>query len=92
MAAFAIDTNGRAVMSTFKALTSDDPLFTAAVRAKLPSYRFTPATLRGKPVLSLAKMPFVFRIRPGGPAARIRRPPDLSRGPLPLSDTQRPAC
>jgi outer membrane biosynthesis protein TonB len=91
MTAFVIDENGRADMSTFKVIKSDNSLFTAAVRAKLPSYRFGPATLRGTPVRAVVTMPFNFSIRPSGPANRIRRPPDVSGG-LPLSDTQRPAC
>lgn len=92
IARFVLDENGRAVMATFKEVKSDDPLFTAAVRATLACYRFAPGTLRGKPVPVVVQMPFVFRVRRLAPSLPSARPPNLSRGPLPLSDIQRPAC
>lgn len=61
---FVVDTSGRPLASTFKALRSSHPLFTAAVRAKLPEYRFSPAQLHGKRVVELVQMPFAFRLQP----------------------------
>jgi outer membrane biosynthesis protein TonB len=59
---FVVDTSGRPLASTFKALRSSHALFTDAVRANLPEYRFSPGELHGEPVAVLVQMPFEFRI------------------------------
>jgi len=64
LAQFVVDTNGRALPETFKALRSTHDLFTQAVKAVLPDMRFTPATLERKPVRQLVQMPFNFSVSP----------------------------
>jgi periplasmic protein TonB len=59
---FTVDTLGRVDMKTLQILQSTHDLFTRAVRDVLSSYRFKPAEIRGKPVTSMAEMPFEFSI------------------------------
>jgi TonB family protein len=47
-------------MSTFKALKSDNPAFTAAVKEALAKMKFSPATVGGRTVSQLVQLPFVF--------------------------------
>jgi TonB family protein len=64
IAQFVVDTLGRAELNTFKVLKASHTLFAAAVRAALPSMRFTPAELNGRKVKQLVQQPFVFGVSP----------------------------
>jgi len=59
---FVIDTSGRVLMSTFKALESTDSLFTEAVRTYLGAAEFLPAEVHDRKVALVVRMPFVFAI------------------------------
>jgi len=60
LAQFVVDSRGEVEPSTFKVVKSSDPAFTAAVRAALPTMRFTPALVDGRPVKQLVQQPFAF--------------------------------
>lgn len=62
IAAFIVDTLGRADLSSLKILKSTHPLFSAAVRAALPQMRFVPAEKGGVKVRQLVQEPFVFNV------------------------------
>jgi TonB family protein len=62
LAQFVVDEQGAVDMSTFKAITSSDAAFTAAVRTALPTMRFHPALVGGKPVKQLVQQPFTFAL------------------------------
>ena len=62
LAQFVVDTLGRADVTTFRALSSDHPLFTAAVRAALSRMRFLPAQVGGRNVAQLVHQPFQFSV------------------------------
>jgi periplasmic protein TonB len=62
MAQFTVLETGRADMDTFKILSSDNDLFSAAVKNVLPSMRFLPAEIGGKKVRQLVQLPFEFKI------------------------------
>ena len=62
LAQFVVDTLGRADVTTFSALRSDHPLFTAAVRAALNRLRFLPAQVGGRKVAQLVHQPFQFTV------------------------------
>jgi hypothetical protein len=62
LAQFVVDERGMVDLGTFKALTSSDPAFTAAVVAALPTMRFTPARIGGKAVRQLVQQPFTFSL------------------------------
>lgn len=62
VAQFVVDTSGRADMKTFKVLSETHPLFGQAVRAVLPSMRFLPAEVGGRPVKQLVQQPFAFNM------------------------------
>jgi TonB family protein len=62
LAQFVVDTTGKAIMRTFKALRSTHPDFTLAVRSTVAYMDFYPATLGGKKVQQLVQMPFNFCI------------------------------
>jgi protein TonB len=57
---FVVDTSGTADVSSFRVLSSDDPRFTAAVRAALPQMRFAPSRVDGRKVRQLLRLPFRF--------------------------------
>jgi len=57
---FVVDTAGRVEPGTVRVVSSPDDLFTAAVRAALPSLRFTPARAGGRAVRQLVELPFEF--------------------------------
>ena len=63
IAQFVVNTDGRADMSTFKALESDHELFTAAVKRVLPQWRFIPAETGGQKVRQLVQLPFEFALQ-----------------------------
>jgi len=62
LATFVVDSTGRAIVSTFKALKTHHELFTKAVKDALPSLLFTPASIGGRKVAQLVQMPFVFSL------------------------------
>jgi protein TonB len=59
---FVVDTSGRAEMSTFKVLKSDNDLFTEAVKNVLPQMRFYPAEVGGHHVQQFVQWPFEFKV------------------------------
>lgn len=63
MAQFVVDSTGRVELSTFRALESQHPLFTAAVRSALSRMRFLPAEARGARVAQLVQQSFQFTVR-----------------------------
>jgi len=60
LAQYVVDENGLVDMTTFTALKSSSPEFTAAVKAVLPMWRFTPASVGGKSVKQLVQQAFEF--------------------------------
>ncbi len=62
---FVIDTNGRAEMTTFKVIKSDDSLFTAEVRAVVPQMLFAPAEISARKVRMYVQLPFEFKLDGG---------------------------
>jgi protein TonB len=62
LAQFVVDTTGRADMGTFKALKSDNDLFTTSVKNALARMRFLPAEVGGKKVKQLVQQPFQFSL------------------------------
>ena len=63
IAEFVVDSTGRVDFGSFRAIDSPDPLFTEAVRASLREARFTPGTVRGRPVRTLARRAYRFELR-----------------------------
>jgi periplasmic protein TonB len=59
---FVVDTTGRADMSTFKVLRSDNEAFTDEVRGALPRMRFFSAEAGGRKVKELVQLPFTFAL------------------------------
>ena len=59
---FVVDTNGRVDPRNIQVVQSTNDQFTAAVRAALQNFRFTPSVVRGQRVAALAEMPFEFTI------------------------------
>ncbi|BAH39053.1 MAG TPA: TonB family protein [Gemmatimonas aurantiaca] len=62
LAQFVVDTTGRAEMATFKALKSDNDLFTTSVKNALQRMRFLPAEVGGRKVKQLVQQPFQFSL------------------------------
>jgi periplasmic protein TonB len=62
VAQFVVLENGRADMDQFKILSSDNDLFSAAVKNVVPQMRFLPAEIGGKKVRQLVQLPFEFKI------------------------------
>ena len=62
LAQFVVDTSGRADMSTFKVLKTDNEMFSLAVKNALPRMRFLPAEVGGRKVKQLVQQPFGFNI------------------------------
>ena len=60
---FVVDTAGRVEAGSVRVLRADDPQFAEAVRAVLPSFRFTPAEAGGRRVRQLVEAPFAFTVR-----------------------------
>jgi len=61
-AQFVVDRKGRADMSTFQTLESDDYLFTRSVRETAAQLEFKPAELDGAPVPQLFEWDVEFRL------------------------------
>ena len=64
---FVVDTNGRAIVETFKVVERTDDRFVPAVREAIPNLRFSPADVGGKKVKQLVEMPFEFMLSKDGP-------------------------
>jgi len=62
LAQFVVDTSGRYEGGSFKVLKSSHDLFTAAVKAALPTMRFYPAEVGGRKVKQLVQQPFTFSL------------------------------
>ena len=62
IAQFVVNEDGRADMSTFKALSSSHAQFTAAVKSALPQMRFYPAEVGGRKVKQLVQQAFKFSL------------------------------
>ncbi len=62
LAQFVVDTLGRADVSTFRALQSDNALFSNAVRAALGRMRFIPAQAGGRKVAQLVQQSYQFNV------------------------------
>lgn len=62
LAQFVVNRDGTVDLSSFKVLQSPDQQFTQAVKGALPSMRFSPAQVGGRPVRQLVQMPFVFAL------------------------------
>src|SRR5688500_13325735 len=62
LAQFVVDTTGKADMSTFKVLKSDNKLFEIAVRNILPQHRFLPAETGGRKVKTYVQQAFQFQL------------------------------
>jgi protein TonB len=60
VAELVVDSAGQAEADYFGAVSSSDPLFTAAVRAALPGLRFRPAVRGGRVVRQIVRLPFEF--------------------------------
>lgn len=60
LAQFVVDTLGRADMCTFEVLASTNELFSAALRAALPQWRFYPAEAGGHKVKQIVQLPLKF--------------------------------
>lgn len=73
LAQFVVDTTGYPDTLTFKVLKTRHPLFTSAVRAALPTMRFTPAEVGGRKVKQLVQMPFTFELPAGRPPVEPRQ-------------------
>src|SRR5262249_9669665 len=62
MAQFIVNENGSVDSATFTVVRAEHPEFVEAVRAALPSFRFSPALVGGHPVKQLVQMPFQFNL------------------------------
>jgi bla regulator protein blaR1 len=62
LAQFVVNPTGQPDVSTFKVLTSDNVLFTSAVKSALAGMRFKPAEVGGRPVRQVVELPFQFSL------------------------------
>lgn len=62
LAQFVVDTTGRADMSTFKVLKTDNDLFSTSVKNALTRMKFLPAEVGGRKVKQLVQQPFQFSL------------------------------
>jgi len=62
LAQFVVDPRGVPDLTTFKVIKSSDAAFTDAVRAALPSMRFSPARVGGAAVRQLIQQSFIFAL------------------------------
>ena len=60
LAAFVVDTMGKAVLGSFKVLNGTHQLFVDAVKASLPNMNFVPAEVGGRKVKQLVQQPVFF--------------------------------
>ena len=59
---FVVDERGLVDTSSFRVTRATDPAFVAAVRAALPTMRFTPARKGGRAVRQVVELPFTFAL------------------------------
>ena len=59
---FMVDTAGRAILTTFKVMSTTNELFAQAVERALPAMRFIPAEAGGRKVRQLVQQAFAFAI------------------------------
>ena len=59
---FVVDTAGRAIVTTFKVMSTTNELFAQAVERALPAMRFIPAESGGRKVRQLVQQAFAFAI------------------------------
>lgn len=64
VARFVIDTTGMFIPASFQVLSSDNELFSTAVRRALERTRFKPARVAGTKVKQLVQQQFVFSMTP----------------------------
>ncbi|MBL0940030.1 MAG: TonB family protein [Gemmatimonadaceae bacterium] len=62
LAQFVVDSSGRAQLTSFTALHSDHPLFTASVKSTLARLRFLPAEVGNRRVPQLVQQTFQFTL------------------------------
>ena len=86
LAQFVVDADGRADSKTFRVLRSTHVLFASAVKATLPSWRFSPAEVDGRRVRQLVQMSFEF---PVADAAIAATPTERFEPPSPVPDRLR---
>ena len=67
---YVVDSTGHVDTTTIQVLSSDDPRFTASVRAALGGMLFRPAKRGGRTVRQLVEQQFRFQIAPPSHAAR----------------------
>jgi TonB family protein len=60
---FVVDTAGRVVENTLRAVTSSDEVFTSAGRVALLRAEFSPARIGQRKVRQLVELPIMFKIR-----------------------------
>jgi DNA-binding helix-hairpin-helix protein with protein kinase domain len=60
LASFRVEEDGSTDPSTITVVESDEPQLEPVVRQIIPMLRFTPATVKGRPVKILVQMPFYF--------------------------------
>ena len=60
IAQFVVDTTGKADMTTFRILQSNNVLFSAALESVIPRWRFFPAEAGGRKVKQIVQMPVRF--------------------------------
>ena len=66
---FVVDENGVVMPGTTKVMKATHALFQQAVVDAVPSYRFSPALVGGRPVKQLVQQPFVFALAGARPGA-----------------------
>lgn len=64
---FVVDSTGRADVTTFAVIDTNEPGFGEAVRVALPKMRFRPASIGSKRVSQHVEQTFMFRITPAAP-------------------------
>lgn len=62
VARFVVRDDGSVDQETFRVVNADHDLFVNSVRDRVKTFRFSPATIKGKPVSQLVTMPFVFSL------------------------------
>jgi len=63
VAEFVVDSTGRVRAGSLAIVESTHELFAASVRRAVPSFRFTPARVRGQRVAQRVRVPFEFEVR-----------------------------
>ena len=62
VAEFVVDSSGRVRGGSLVIVEATHDLFASSVRRTVPSFRFTPARVRGQPVAQRVRVPFEFEI------------------------------